>query len=116
MKELICISCPNGCHLKVDTEKGYTVSGNKCEKGEAYGKAELLHPVRVVTSTVRTSSAVTPRLPVKTDRPVDKARMMDVMALLNDVTAHPPLLCGDVILPDLFGTGVSIVACRDLQK
>ena len=43
MKELICIVCPNGCHLKVDEENGYNVTGNKCERGAEYGKAELLH-------------------------------------------------------------------------
>ena len=57
MKELICIVCPNGCHLKVDEENGYNVTGNKCERGAEYGKAELLHPVRVVTSTVRIEGA-----------------------------------------------------------
>ena len=24
MKDLICIMCPKGCHLKVDEEHGYT--------------------------------------------------------------------------------------------
>ena len=62
MKELICIVCPNGCHLKVDEENGYNVTGNKCERGAEYGKAELLHPVRVVTSTVRIEGAACRRL------------------------------------------------------
>lgn len=53
MKELICIVCPKGCHLKVDEENGYAVTGNTCLKGEEYGKNELLNPMRVVTSTVK---------------------------------------------------------------
>ena len=57
MKELICIVCPNGCHLKVDEENGYNVTGNKCERGAEYGKAELLYPMRMVTSTVRIEGA-----------------------------------------------------------
>ena len=63
MKELICIVCPNGCHLKVDEENGYNVTGNKCERGAEYGKAELLHPMRMVTSTVRIEGAPCRRLP-----------------------------------------------------
>ena len=86
MKELICIVCPNGCHLKVDEENGYNVTGNKCERGAEYGKAELLHPVRVVTSTVRIEGAACRRLPVKTSAAVDKDRIFDVMALLDGVT------------------------------
>ena len=116
MKELICICCPNGCHLQVDDKNGYTVSGHKCERGAAYGKDELLHPVRVVTSTVKTTSAAFPRLPVKTDRAIDKEKMFGVMALLDDVTVSAPVSCGDVILANVFGTEANIVACRDLKE
>ncbi len=52
MKELICIVCPRGCHLTVDENNGYAVTGNSCKRGEIYGKAEVTNPVRVVTSTV----------------------------------------------------------------
>ena len=116
MKELICISCPNGCHLKVDTENDYTVTGNKCDRGAEYGRNELLHPARVVTSTVKTDSDVFPRLPVKTDRAVDKATMFEVMALLENVTVKIPVRCGDVILTGILGTEANIVACRDLTE
>ena len=53
MKELICIVCPKGCHLKVDEENGCAVTGNGCPRGAEYGKSELLHPTRVLTSTVK---------------------------------------------------------------
>lgn len=114
MKELICIVCPNGCHLKVDEENGYNVTGNKCERGAEYGKAELLHPVRVVTSTVRIEGAACRRLPVKTSAAVDKDRIFDVMALLDGVTVHAPVRTADVIVPNLFGTGVSVIACKSM--
>ena len=51
MKELICITCPKGCHLKVD-EETFAVTGNSCPRGAVYGANELRNPVRVVTSTV----------------------------------------------------------------
>ena len=65
MTELICIVCPKGCHLKVDEENGYAVTGNSCERGAAYGKKELVNPTRVVTSTVRIEGAALRRLPVR---------------------------------------------------
>lgn len=114
MKELICIVCPNGCHLKVDVEKGYNVSGNKCARGEEYARTELLHPVRVVTSTVRIEGARGCRLPVKTSAAVDKDKIFDVMALLDTLTVRSPVHTGDVIVPDAAGTGVSIVACKNM--
>ena len=51
MKEIICITCPKGCHLKVD-EESFAVTGNSCPRGAVYGANELRNPVRVVTSTV----------------------------------------------------------------
>ena len=55
MKELICINCPMGCHLKVDdTDKSnIIVTGNTCPRGKTYGINEVLHPLRMVTSLVR---------------------------------------------------------------
>ena len=114
MKELICIVCPNGCHLKVDEENGYNVTGNKCERGAEYGKAEILHPLRLVTSSVRFEGASCRRLPVKTCSAVEKSRFFDVMALLDGVCVHAPVHAGDVIVPNLFGTGVSIIACKSM--
>ena len=52
MKELICIVCPKGCHLQVDEQNDYQVFGNSCPRGAEYGKNELLHPTRVLTSIV----------------------------------------------------------------
>ena len=57
MKELICIVCPRGCHLRVDEANDYAVTGNSCPRGAAYGRAELTHPTRVLTSTVRIDGA-----------------------------------------------------------
>ena len=53
MTNLICITCPKGCHLTVDEENDYKVTGNACPRGAEYGRNEMLHPVRVITSTVK---------------------------------------------------------------
>ena len=114
MKELICIVCPRGCHLLVDEEHGYAVSGNSCQRGEEYGKAELTRPTRVVTSTVRCRGGAHPRCPVKTDRPVPKSMIPQVMAALDGICAAAPVHVGQVLLADVCGTGAAIVATREL--
>ena len=53
MKEVICTCCPQGCHLQVDEANDYKVTGNGCPNGIAYGKEELTHPTRIITSTKR---------------------------------------------------------------
>lgn len=114
MTELICIGCPRGCHLRVDEKNDLQVSGAGCEKGIAYGKAEVTHPLRIVTSTVKIKNALHNRLPVKTDRAIPKALVFEVVRLLESVEVTSPVRLGDVICPDVLGTGVNFVAERDM--
>lgn len=114
MKELICIVCPRGCHLKVDEENGYTVTGNSCPRGGEYGKMELTHPTRTVTSTVRCTGGAHPRCPVKTDRAIPKELMFQVMAELEGVSLAAPIHVGQVVLENVCGTGANVVAARDM--
>lgn len=116
MKELICIVCPKGCHLKVDEEKDYTVTGNSCPRGAEYGRNELLSPTRVVTSTVRCEGGAHPRCPVKTDRPVPKGTIFEVMAALEGITLTAPVHVGDAVIENVCGTGANVVAAREMKK
>lgn len=114
MKEIICITCPKGCHLQVDDEHGFQVTGNSCPRGEVYGKNELQNPVRVLTSTVRLTGARIPRLPVKSSAPLPKGKLFDAMRLLDGVSASAPVRLGDVLVSDVCGTGVDIVATKTI--
>lgn len=114
MKELICIVCPNGCHLRVDEDNNYRVEGNACPRGEEYGRAELLHPTRVLTGTVRLHGAALRRCPIKTKGPIPKEMLMDAARALCGVDAAAPVRMGDVVLPDICGTGVDVVATRTI--
>ncbi len=114
MKELICITCPRGCHLKVDEENGYEVTGNACPRGKEYGFNEVTNPKRVVTSTVRTNSMEYPRCPVKTNGAIPKEKMFEAMKLLDGIVLPVPVYCGDKVVSDLFGTGIDFVATKDI--
>ena len=46
MKELICIVCPNGCHLQVDEENGFQVTGHGIKPH--YHPWQDGHPVRTL--------------------------------------------------------------------
>lgn len=116
MTELICIVCPKGCHLKVDEENGYSVTGNSCEKGAAYGKKELTNPTRVVTSTVRVDGGEKRRVSVKTNRDIPKGKMLEAVALLDTVCLTAPVHIGDVVLEDILGTGADFVATGTVLK
>lgn len=114
-QELICIVCPKGCHLTAEqTAKGWQITGFGCPRGQQYGIAEMTNPTRVVTSTVRITGGVHPRLPVKTDGPLPRSLVREAVRMLDAVEISSPVCCGDVVLPDIGGTGVNFVASRDM--
>ena len=106
MKDLICIMCPKGCHLKVDEEHGYTVTGNRCPRGAEYGHNELKNPTRVIAC----------RLPVKTDGQIPKYMMEEAMRLLDKVEVTAPVHVGDVVVDNIFRTGVHFVATKTVEE
>lgn len=116
--ELTCIVCPVGCALRVEqtqTDEGEVISvtGNTCPRGAAYGKDEVLHPVRTLTTTVRVPNAER-LLPVKTDRPIPKEKLFEAMKKVNVLSVTAPVKIGDVLLDDLFGA--KLVATADLPS
>jgi CxxC motif-containing protein len=115
-RELICINCPLGCPLVVTLEDGEvtSVEGNTCKRGDVYGRKEVTNPTRIVTTSVPVDGSASERMvSVKTASDVPKAKIFDVMEALKDVRATAPVHIGDVILDDVCGTGVSIVATRE---
>ena len=86
-KEIICICCPKGCHLKVNADEN-KVSGNSCERGAEYGINEVTNPVRVITSTVKVENGDSPVVPVKTKNPIPKALNFKCMEEINAQLKH----------------------------
>lgn len=114
MKQFICIMCPKGCHLSVDEQNDYAVTGYSCAKGIKYGKAEATNPVRVVTSTVVVEGGQRNRVPVKTADGIPKTEVIDAMRVINQVHLKSPVRIGDVVVKDLLGTGVDVVATANM--
>lgn len=113
-KELICIVCPMGCHLEVDIDNDYAVTGNQCKRGIDYGKKELTNPTRTITSTVRITGGIYNRLPVKTDKEISKKLIIKVMELLDGIVVESPVKVGTILLEDILDTDVNIVASRSM--
>ena len=112
--KLICINCPKGCEMEVGVAGDeVTVSGNSCPKGEAYARAEVTNPTRMVTGLVRVAGLRKP-LPVKTKVAVPKAKIDEVLFALHQTTVQLPVKIGDVIIPDVAGTGVDVVATANM--
>ena len=117
--EFTCIVCPVGCTLNVTVEEGNNIKvlGNKCPKGAEYALREVTDPQRYVQSTVVLLGSKTERrLPVKTDKPVPKDRIFDVIREIRKVKVNVPVKVGDVVLKDVLGLDVNVVATRTVEE
>lgn len=115
---LICINCPLGCALTVTMENGQVtdVAGNTCPRGDAYGRKELTNPTRIVTSTVTVKGGHLPVVSVKTASDIPKGKIDDVMKAISQATVCAPVSIGDVIIADAAGTGVSVIATKNVRR
>ena len=115
-KKIICVSCPLGCTLTVTCEKGvvHEVEGNTCPRGRSYAEAEVRDPRRVFASTVRVRGGRLPVCPVRSREPAPRDRLFDIARAVAALDIDAPIAIGQVVLPNACGTGVDIVASRDL--
>lgn len=114
-RNLICIICPRGCALTVSMDKnGNTaVSGNSCPKGERYGIDECTHPTRTVTSVVRVSNRDNTMVSVKTQAPIPKESIFEIMDKIRKSAVNAPVKIGDKIIENVFGTDV--IATKSIE-
>ena len=118
MEQIItCINCPVGCRMTVTLSGNgdfAEVTGNTCLRGASYARQECIQPERMITAVIPVDGSSTP-LSVKTSRPVPKSLIAAVMRELGHVRISVPVSAGQVILPDILGTGSDIVATRTLS-
>ena len=120
---LTCIICPMGCSMEVEVEtdadgnkKVLSVKDNGCKRGEQYASKELQNPTRTLSSTIKVNGGVLPVVPVKTAGEVPKNMLLQCMEVVRRAGCKAPVKRGDIILYDLLGTGINVIACADVEK
>lgn len=118
IKKLICIGCPLGCPIEVEQNGTEIVSvkGNTCPRGDAYARKELTNPTRIVTTTVHVEGGTQSMVPVKTKEDIPKEKIFACMKEIRRVTVAAPVVIGDVVLANVAGTGVDIVATKTVEQ
>ncbi len=126
MRELICITCPMGCHLAVDTDEAgeMRVTGNRCVRGEQYAREEMFNPKRVVTFTCAAvlpngsmpgpDSSLPRRVPVRTTSAFPKEKIPELLEVLRSTTVRLPAVRGTVVLHRALDTEVDVVISRSV--
>ena len=112
--ELTCIVCPMGCRLTVEkVGEEIRVSGNTCKRGETYAIQETTCPMRTLTSLVSVKGGDGPLCPVKTANVIPKALIDAALAEVKAACVEAPVKIGDVIIENIAGTGVNLVAAAN---
>ena len=105
-----------GCPLIVTMEDGVvaSVTGNTCPRGDAYARKEVTAPTRIVTSTVRVTGGTLAMVSCKTRSDIPKGKIFDVVRALKDVEVPAPITIGQVLAENVAGTGVDIIATKNI--
>ena len=112
-RTLTCIACPLGCTLSVelDGKNVISVNGNTCPRGKEYAISECTSPVRTVTTTMKCENG--DLVSVKTSTPIPKDKVFDAMKIINKSVAKLPIMVGDILIKNLYGSNVIATSQKD---
>lgn len=120
-----CTTCPSECALTIETridengvEHVLSVQGNRCARGRKFAEQEIIRPMRILATTIVVRGGDEKLLPVRTARPIPRDLHLSAMRDIRHTSVTAPVHMGDVVMSDLLGTGVDLVASMnvDTQK
>ncbi len=115
-RQFICVVCPVGCTIDAMVEDGQLLEacGHDCKRGIAYVHEELTCPKRMLTTTVRVIGGSLPLVPVRSSESLPKELLLQVAARLREVVLEAPVTEHEMVVEDVFGTGVNIITSREM--
>jgi CxxC motif-containing protein len=118
VKLIRCIVCPTGCSIKVigKDENNVEFEGYHCKRGLEYAEQEFREPKRILTTTMKVDNGTLPLIPVRTDKPLLKEKLKDVLKIIAQKQTKAPIKMGDVLIEDILEMGINIIASRNLEK
>jgi CxxC motif-containing protein len=137
---LTCILCPIGCELEVRRDgESLDVRGNECDKGLDFAADEVLRPKRNLATSIpaRTEAGAVGTLParsaagaagtfpargtaarmisVRLSGGVPREMIFPILAEIAKLRPPLPLKRGQVLIANVLGTGVDVIATRTVD-
>ena len=114
LNEFTCIICPNGCDLTAEFEDGkiFSVQGAACKRGREYVEQELTNPQRNIASSILLEGGVLPLVSVRLSKPIPKAKIFDVMAVIKKARLQAPACAGQVAIDNVLGLGSDVIVTK----
>ena len=118
IREFPCVSCPLGCLLRVKLGDGKIewIEGNRCARGEAYAREEITDPKRVLATSVKVLGGDYPLVSVRTDQPIPKRLIPQIMEIVRELCVQAPVEVGQVLISNIAGTEANLIATRRCAK
>jgi CxxC motif-containing protein len=118
IKIIRCIVCPTGCEIKVNQAPDNSISfeGYTCKRGLEYAEQEYYEPKRILTTTMRVENGFLPLIPVRSDKPIIKDKLRNVLNEIAEAKIKAPIKMGDILIENVLDTEVNIIASRDLKN
>ena len=114
-KDIRCIICPTGCLVHVENVNGeLIIEGHSCKRGEEYGREEFISPKRILTTTMRVENGFLPLIPVRSENPIPKDKLEETLKEIAKTITQAPIKMGDILLENVLGLDINIIASRDL--
>ncbi len=116
--KITCIVCPRGCEITVVVENGVikSITGYTCPMGKKYAVSEITSPLRVLMTVVKCIGGDLPVVSVKTEKPIPKDKLLEASRFLKKIVVKAPVNIGDVIVNDLLGLSVRVIATRPCRR
>ncbi|UCE36549.1 MAG: DUF1667 domain-containing protein [Thermoplasmata archaeon] len=116
--KITCIICPIGCEMTIHHKEGLItkIEGHQCKKGIGYAKEELFDPKRTLTTTLIVKDGELSLVSVKSNKPIPKDKIFVVMDAIAEFEVHAPIEIGDVLVENVVGLEVDIVATKNVGK
>ena len=111
-----CRCCPFGCQIEVTSEAGviYQIEGNNCLKGDRYAEQESGMQHRILTFSVRVNNGKYANVQGITSKPFEISLRNKVISYLKEIELEAPIYKGDILVSNLLGTDISLLANMDL--
>lgn len=116
-KKMICIICPKGCHLNVESLcNEIKIDGNSCIRGEKYAIEEINNPQRNIASTILIKNGKYKVVSVATSKPIAKEKIEEVMTIIKKLDIEAPVKAGQIVYKNIDNDGTDIIVTRDMER
>ena len=115
---LTCVLCPVGCELEVrkDAAGELQIQGNQCDKGIPFAVEEVLYPKRNLATSVPVRGTTAKMVSVRLSDRVPREMIFPILAEIAKLRPEVPVCRGQVLIADVLGTGVDVIATRTVEQ